>query len=110
MRTRNFYGDKYFMIFTDHFSRMMCFTFLKEKSDTFSKFKAFKALEEKENGNNLKFLRSDWGGEFTSDDFVRYCDENRIKRLFSSPRTPQKNGTVERRNQTIVEAARTMLI
>lgn len=110
MRTRIFYGDKYFMLFTDDFSRMMWVTFMKEKSKAFSKFKAFKALVEKETGKNLKCLRSYRGGEFTSDEIVRCCDENGIKRQLSTPRKPQQNGIAERRNKTIVEAARTMLI
>lgn len=110
MRTRILYGYKYFMIFTDDFSRMMWITFFKEKSKTFNKFKIFKALVEKETDKNLKCLRSERGGEFTSDKFTRYCEEHGIKRYMSAPRTPQQNGIAERRNRTIVEATRTMLI
>lgn len=110
MRTRSFQGDRYFMIFTDDYSRMMWVTFLKEKFEAFNKFKAFKALVEKETGKNLKCLRSDRGGEFTSTKFVKYCDEHGIKRQISAPRTPQQNGVTKRRNWTTVEAARTMLI
>lgn len=75
-----------------------------------NKFKAFKALVEKEIGRSLKCLRFDWGGEFTSNEFVKFCDEHGIKRQMSTPKTPQQNGIAERRNGTIVEAARTMLI
>ncbi|GKF51605.1 putative ribonuclease H-like domain-containing protein, partial [Tanacetum coccineum] len=32
-----------------------------------------------------------------------------IKREFSNARTPQQNGVAERRNRTLIEAARTML-
>lgn len=100
----------YFMIFTDDFSRILWVTFLKENLEAFNKFKAFKALVEKEIGKNHKCLRSEQGGEFTSDELVRYCVENGIKRKLSSPRTPQHNGIAQRRNITIVEATRTMLI
>lgn len=110
MRTRSIYGHKYFTLFTDDFSRMTWVTFLKEELEAFSKFKAFKALVEKETDKNLKCLRSDRGGEFTSNEFVRYCNENGIKRQLSSPRTPQHNGITERKKWTIVEAARTMLM
>lgn len=75
MRTNNYYGNKYFMIFTDDFSKFMWVTFLREKSEAFSKFKEFKALIEKEIGKSLKCLRFDQGGEFTSDEFVKFCDE-----------------------------------
>ncbi|GJT93883.1 putative ribonuclease H-like domain-containing protein [Tanacetum coccineum] len=35
---------------------------------------------------------------------------SRIKREFSVARTPQQNGVAERRNRTLIEAARTMLV
>ena len=46
--------------------------FLEEKSEAFMKLKAFKALVE--NGANLKIkcLRSDNGGEFTSNKFNEF--------------------------------------
>ena len=40
--------------------------FLKAKSEAFIKFKAFKALVENQANHKIKFLRSDNGGEFTS--------------------------------------------
>nr|GEZ44224.1 hypothetical protein [Tanacetum cinerariifolium] len=39
----------------------------------------------------------------------KFFDEVGITQQFSAARTPQKNGVVERRNRTLVEAARTML-
>lgn len=110
MRTKSYYGDRYFMIFIGDYSKMMWVTFLKEKSEAFNKFKSFKALVEKEIGNNLKCLRSDQGGEFRSDEFIKYCDEQGIKRHMSALMTPQQNGIAERMNRTMVEATRTMLL
>nr|GEW19918.1 retrotransposon protein, putative, Ty3-gypsy subclass [Tanacetum cinerariifolium] len=44
---------------------------------------------------------------------VRFLEKERlrqvIKREFSVPRTPQQNGIAERKNKTLIEAARTML-
>lgn len=57
----------------------------------------------------IKCLRSDNGGEFTSKFFQQYCDENGIKRQFSTTRTPQQNGVAERKNRTMQEMGRTML-
>nr|GFC48738.1 retrovirus-related Pol polyprotein from transposon TNT 1-94 [Tanacetum cinerariifolium] len=37
------------------------------------------------------------------------CEEKGIKRDYSTPRTPQQNGVAERKNRTLIEAARTML-
>nr|GFB90962.1 ribonuclease H-like domain-containing protein [Tanacetum cinerariifolium] len=38
-----------------------------------------------------------------------FCELKGIKREFSVPRTPQRNGIAERKNRTLIEAARTML-
>jgi transposase InsO family protein len=46
----------------------------------------------------IKCLRSDRGGEFTSDEFNSFCEKHGIKRQFSIARTPQQNGVVERMN------------
>ena len=43
--------------------------FIKEKSESFMKLKAFKALVENEANHKIKCLRSDNGGEFTSNEF-----------------------------------------
>jgi transposase InsO family protein len=53
--------------------------------------------------------RSDNGGEFTSNKFNEFCETHGIKRHFSTPRTPEKNGVAETKNRTIQEASRTML-
>ncbi|GJR28199.1 putative ribonuclease H-like domain-containing protein [Tanacetum coccineum] len=37
------------------------------------------------------------------------CEDKEIKREFSVARTPQQNGVAERKNRTLIEAARTML-
>ncbi|GKC10980.1 retrovirus-related pol polyprotein from transposon TNT 1-94 [Tanacetum coccineum] len=40
---------------------------------------------------------------------VNFCDEKWISQNFSSPYTPEQNGIAERKNRTLIEAARTML-
>ncbi|GJS78180.1 putative ribonuclease H-like domain-containing protein [Tanacetum coccineum] len=42
-------------------------------------------------------------------DIIEFCGLKRIKREYSNARTPQQNGVVERKNRTLIEAARTML-
>ena len=69
---------------------------LNRKSEAFGCFRTFKELVENETGSRIKCLRSDNGGEFTLDEFNKYCEEHGIKRQFSVVRTPQQNGVVER--------------
>nr|GEZ01381.1 hypothetical protein [Tanacetum cinerariifolium] len=55
-------------------------------------------------------IRTDNGTEFKNESLKEYFDSVGISHQVSSVRTPQQNGVVERRNRTLVEAARTMLI
>nr|GEW85693.1 retrovirus-related Pol polyprotein from transposon TNT 1-94 [Tanacetum cinerariifolium] len=57
----------------------------------------------------VKVIRSDNGTEFKNSDLNQFCELKGIKREFSVPRTPQQNGIPERKNMTLIEAARTML-
>nr|GEZ80777.1 copia protein [Tanacetum cinerariifolium] len=52
----------------------------------------------------------DNGGEFRNKEMNDFCSHKGIKREFSNARTPQQNGVAERRNSTLIEAARTMLV
>ena len=61
------------MTFIDYFSGRTWVYFLKNKSEAFDKFVEFKTLAEKECGHYVKVLRSDRGGEYTSNMFVDFC-------------------------------------
>nr|GEY07258.1 hypothetical protein [Tanacetum cinerariifolium] len=54
-------------------------------------------------------VRTDNGTEFKNKTLSNFFDEVGITQQFSAARIPQQNGVVERRNRTLVEAARTML-
>lgn len=71
--------EEYFILFIDEFSRMCCIGLLKNKYEAFEKFKAFKALVENESDRKIKCLRSDRGGEFTSDEFFDFREQHGIK-------------------------------
>nr|GEZ97301.1 hypothetical protein [Tanacetum cinerariifolium] len=55
------------------------------------------------------YSRCDNGTEFKNYEMNQFCRIKRIKREFSNARTPQQNGVAERKNKTLIEAARTML-
>ncbi|GJV76277.1 putative ribonuclease H-like domain-containing protein [Tanacetum coccineum] len=57
----------------------------------------------------VKTIRSDNGTEFKNKDVIEFCGSKGIKREYSNARTPQQNGVAERKNRTLIEAARTML-
>ncbi|KAL4379471.1 hypothetical protein GQ457_02G032120 [Hibiscus cannabinus] len=105
----SFGKSRYFLLFIDDYRRKTWVYFLKQKSEAFGAFKNFKALVEKESDFEIKSLRSDRGGEFTSNEFNDFCKANGIRRPLTVPRSPQQNGVAERKNRTILNMARSML-
>jgi hypothetical protein len=75
----------------------------------FEKFKEFKALVENLSEKKIKILRSDNGGEYTSNEFKYFYRDVGIKRVLTTPYDPQKNGVAERKNRTIMEAVKAMI-
>ena len=55
-------------------------------------------------------MRTDRGGEFTSQDFNEFGNENGIKRQLTAAYTPQQNEVVERKNRTIMNMVQSMLL
>jgi hypothetical protein len=102
-------GASYFLLVVDDHSRYMWVELLKSKDQGLDYFKKIKLRAESESGVKLKALRTDRGGEFTSHLFSLFCNEGGIKHYTTTPYSPQQNGVVERRNQSIVEMARCLL-
>jgi transposase InsO family protein len=90
-------------------SRKTWIYFLKTKDEVFDRFREFKALVENATGKKIKVLRSDNGGEYIDKDFTDFCAKEGIKREWTTPYNPQQNGVAERKNRTIVGAAKAML-
>ncbi|GJW49733.1 zinc finger, CCHC-type containing protein [Tanacetum coccineum] len=102
-------GKKYIFLLVDDYSRYMWVYFLNTKDQAFDTFKEYKKTIENELRTTLKMLRTDRGGEFTSNEFTQYCKENGIARQLTAPYSPQQNGVVERRNRTIMSTTRCMM-
>ena len=60
------------IVFIDDFRKKIWVYFLKNKSETFSRFKEFKALTEKQSRNIIKVIRSDGGGAYDSHEFTDF--------------------------------------
>jgi transposase InsO family protein len=99
-------GARYFITFSDDFSRKTWVYMLKTKDQAYDRFKTFKSEVENQTGKRIKTLRTDNGGEYTSRKFQELCDEAGIRHGKSQPYTPQSNGLAERKNRTLVETAR----
>ena len=99
-------GCRYYMSFTDDFSRETTIKFLKLKSEALTVFKQYKAaITHQHPGTQLRTLRSDHGGEYLSAEFDQYLLDCGIMHQLTVHDSPQQNGIAERLNHTLVEHA-----
>ncbi|GKF72262.1 putative ribonuclease H-like domain-containing protein, partial [Tanacetum coccineum] len=83
--------------------------FLRTKDETSAILKDIIRQIENQLNQKVKTIRCDNGTEFKNSDVIEFCRLKGIKREYSNARTPQQNGVAERKNMTLIEAARTML-
>jgi hypothetical protein len=89
----------------DDRSRFMWLVLLGAKSEATEAIKQVQARAEGKCDKRLRVLRTDQSGEFMSTSFQAYCNELGIQRHITAPYSPQQNGVVERRSQSVVGTA-----
>nr|GEV01266.1 hypothetical protein [Tanacetum cinerariifolium] len=99
----------YCLVVTDDYSRFSWVFFLAIKDETSTILKTFIISIENQINHKVKIIRNDNRTEFKNHDLNQFCGMKGIKRKFGVARTPQQNGVAERKNKTLIEAARTML-
>jgi transposase InsO family protein len=92
----------------DDLSRYMWVMVLGSKGEVANAIKRVQVAAEAECGRKLRVLRTDNAGELTAAEFASYCADKGVQRHYASY-SPQQNGVVERRNQTVVGMARALL-
>ena len=97
------------MALIDDFSRKTWIYFLHAKSEAFDCFNKFCATMKFETERRVKDLRTDRGGEFFSNEFMKFFEEKGIRRQLTAAYTPQQNGVAERKNRTILNMVRSLL-
>jgi len=101
--------NRYILTFIDDFTRKIWIYLIKRKSEVLSMFRKYKSMVEQQSGSNIKILRSDGGGEYAATKFSGFCEREGIVHEFTPPYTLQHNGTVERRNITLLNMVRCIL-
>jgi len=82
---------------------------LRSKDNAYDVFSNFCTQIQSEKELKILKVKSDHGGEFENESFEAFCEKHGITHEFSSPRTPKKNGFVERKKRSLQEMARTMI-
>ena len=103
-------GKRYIITFVDDYSRKTWVYFLQNKSEAFIAFRSYKVQVEKEIGSSIKVLLTDRGGEYISREFETFCENNGIKRQLTAAYMPQQNGVCERKNRTLLNMVRSLLM
>ncbi|GJT78692.1 putative ribonuclease H-like domain-containing protein [Tanacetum coccineum] len=100
---------KYCLVVTDDCSRFSWVFFLVYKDETYDILHDLIVGLENKLRRKVKTIRCDHGTEFKNKLMNEFCAKKGIQREYSIARTPQQNGVAERKNRTLIEAARTML-
>nr|GFB51638.1 retrovirus-related Pol polyprotein from transposon TNT 1-94 [Tanacetum cinerariifolium] len=110
MRIASINGKRYVLVIVDDYSHYTWVHFLRSKDEApevIIKFlKRITVLLQ----SPVIIIRTNNGTEFKNQVLKEYFDTIGVSLQMSYVRTPQQNRVVERRNQTLVEAAKTMLI
>nr|GEZ45768.1 hypothetical protein [Tanacetum cinerariifolium] len=110
MRVESINGKKYILVIVDDYSRFTWVKFLRSKDETSDFIIKFLKMIQVRQKVPVCHIRTDNGTEFVNHTLRDYYKEVGISHETSVARSPQQNRVVERRNRTLLKAARTMLI
>nr|GFA92196.1 retrovirus-related Pol polyprotein from transposon TNT 1-94 [Tanacetum cinerariifolium] len=103
-------GKKYILVIVDDYSRFTWVKFLRSKDEALDFIIKFLKMIQVRLKVPVRRIQTDNGTEFVNQTLREYYEEVGISHETSVARSPQQNDVVERRNRTLIEAARTMLI
>ncbi|GJZ94996.1 putative ribonuclease H-like domain-containing protein [Tanacetum coccineum] len=110
MRVASVSGKKYILVIVDDYSRFTWVKCLRSKDEAPAFIINFLKMIQVRLKETVRRIRTDNGTEFVNQTLREYYETVGISHETSVARSPQQNGVVERRNRTLIEAARTMLI
>lgn len=110
MRVTSLGKKQYFVTFIDDFSGWCEVRFISQKNQVMNEFEGYRALMSTQHGKAIKCLQSDNGREYVNQEFEQLLRKHGILRRLTAPYNPEQNGVAERRNRTLMEMARCLLI
>ncbi|CAO2841169.1 unnamed protein product [Amaranthus hypochondriacus] len=100
----------YFVLFIDDCTRMSWVYFLKHKSEVFDVFVKFHTMIRTQFQKQIRILRSDNGKEYVNHKMDKFMSHHGLIHQTTCPNTPQQNGIAERKNRTLLNIARAIMI
>ena len=108
-RVQSLGGKKYILFVVDDFTRYTLVVLLRDKAKASKKMIHLCKKLQVEKGTVIAKIRSDHGREFENTKLATFYNDQGTHQEFSSPKTPQQNGIMERKNRVVQEMACVML-
>lgn len=110
IKTASLGGAKYYVEFIDDHSKYCEIRFMKSKTEVFEKIQEYVALVERQKGKKVKMIQSDNGREYINTEFDNFLKQKGISRRLTVPHNPEQNRTAERKNRTLLDTTRCLLM
>nr|GEV50840.1 retrotransposon protein, putative, unclassified [Tanacetum cinerariifolium] len=110
MRVASVNGKKYIIVIVNDYSWFTWVKRLRSKDEALYFIIKFLKMIQVQLKTHVRRIKTDNGTEFVNQTLREYYEKVSISHETSVARSPHQNGVVERRNHTLIEAARTMLI
>ncbi|UYV75574.1 hypothetical protein LAZ67_13000650, partial [Cordylochernes scorpioides] len=107
--TNSLSGKRYFITFTDDYSRYTKIYLLKGKDEVYEKIKDYVISAHTESGKNIQTIWTDNGREYVNRQVEDFLNQSGIKHQLTVPYSPAQNGVAERKNRSLMEMTRCML-
>jgi len=103
-------GNKYFLTLIDDYSRFTVTRLLKTKDEVPDVIKEYIAAMSVRFDRKPLALRTDNGREYVTTELTSFLRKEGIQHQLTVPYTPQQNGVAERKNRSLTESAKCMLL
>lgn len=103
-------GNRYILTFIDDYSRYTVVKLLKQKNEVTRTVKDYINSMKTYFEHEIKVIRTDNGREYINRELRDFLRERGIKHQFTVAYTLQQNGLAERKNRSLMEMARCMMI
>ena len=108
-RVQSLGGKKYILVVVDDFTKYTWVVLLKDKGEALEKMIHLGKKLQVEKDTVIARIRSDHRREFENTKLATFCNDQGTHQEFFSPKTPQQNGIVKRKNRVVQEMALVML-
>lgn len=108
MPTQSLGGSRYYLLLKDDYSHFRTVYFIESKIETTACIEKYIKRAEKQCPRGVQVIRTDNGLEFINNEMKNLTHNLGIRHQRTVAYTPEQNGSAERDNRTLKEAARTM--